>query len=122
METILWICQGLLAFIFMFSGLNKAFLPEQKLVASGQTGVEGLHWLLIKFIGISEILGAIGVIVPWLIGIAPILTPISATGFCIIMLLAAPIHYKRKELRNVFINFVIFLISAFVAFQRFNHL
>lgn len=122
MDTFLWICQGLLAFVFMFSGIHKAYYPEEKLVKSGQTGVEGLHWLLIKSIGFAEIAGALGVIVPWLTQLAPVLTPVSAVGFCLIMLLAAPIHYRRNEPGNVLINIIILVISAIVAFQRFRML
>ena len=65
MNTTLWILQGLVAFVFMYSGINKTIFSEQKLVASGQTGVEGLPLPLIRFIGISEMLGAAGIIIPW---------------------------------------------------------
>lgn len=58
MNTTLWILQSLVAFAFLYSGINKSILSEQRLVASGQTGVEGLPLPLIRFIGISEISAA----------------------------------------------------------------
>lgn len=119
METVVWICQGLLSFVFLYSGIHKSVFPEEKLVKSGQTGVEGLHPFLIKFIGITEIAGAVGIVVPWVLNIYSVLTPLSAAGFCVIMMLAAPVHFRRGEYGNVVINVVLFLLSLFVAYQRF---
>ncbi len=120
MNTLVWILQGLVAFIFMFSGINKSIFSEQKLVSSGQTGVEGLPLPLIRFIGISEILGAIGVILPYFLSIYPILTPVSAICFAAIMVFAAWIHYQRKEYKNVFLNVALFIICLLIANYRFN--
>jgi 4-hydroxybenzoate polyprenyltransferase len=72
----------------------------------------------IRFIGISEILGAIGLILPWLLKIYLILTPLSAILFAFIMIPAANIHYKRKEYKNVFTNIILFICCAFIAFGR----
>jgi len=122
MNTILWIAQILLAIVFVNSGVNKSTLSEQKLVAKGQTGVAGYSAPVIKFIGVSELLGTVGIILPWWLQIAPVLTPITAICFAAIMLLAAPIHYRRREPQNVAINSVIFLLSVFVAWGRFASL
>lgn len=122
MNTILWICQGLLAVIFLYSGSNKTFLSEQQLVAKGQTGVAHLPAATIHFIGISELLGAVGLIIPWYTGIYPVLTPIAAVGFAVIMVLAARVHHRLKEPQNVAKNAVIFLLSLFVAWGRFSEL
>ena len=118
MNTILWILQGLLSAIFFFSGTMKSTRSEHWLVTHYQTGVAGLSNATIKFIGICEILGAFGLILPWWLNIAPILTPVSAMGFCIIMLLAAPRHYRLREPGNVAINVTVFLLCAFVAYGR----
>jgi len=119
MNTILWICQGLLSVAFLFSGINKTVLSEQQLIAKGQTGVANLSTPVIRFIGISEILGAVGIIVPWLTNIWPVLTPVSAICFAVIMVLAANIHYKLHEPRNVATNMFLLLLSLFVAYGRF---
>lgn len=118
MNIILWVLQSFMALIFMFSGINKSIFSEQKLIAKGQTGVVGLPLPLIRFIGISEILGAVGIIVPLLLNILPVLTIISAIGFAVIMIPAAIIHYKLQEPKNVTTNCVIFLLCLFIAFGR----
>lgn len=118
MNTMLWSLQFITALIFMYSGINKSIFSEQKLVAKGQTGVEGLPLPLIRFIGISEIFGAVGLIVPWWTNILPVLTPIAAICFAVMMILAARIHYKRKEYKNVLTNGMIFLTCLFIAYGR----
>jgi uncharacterized membrane protein YphA (DoxX/SURF4 family) len=122
MNTILWICQGLLAVVFLYSGVNKTFLSEQQLIAKGQTGVVHQPAYLIHSIGILEVLGAIGILVPWYTGIYPVLTPVTAICFALLMMLAAPIHYRLKEPKNVAINTTIFIVSVFVAFERASQL
>jgi uncharacterized membrane protein YphA (DoxX/SURF4 family) len=118
MNIILWVLQSVVALVFMFSGINKSIFSEQKLITKGQTGVVGLPLPLIRFIGISEILGAIGIILPLLLNIFPVLTAISAICFAIIMIPAAIIHYKLKEPKNVTTNCVFFLICIFIAYGR----
>lgn len=118
MNTVLWILQSLVAIVFFYSGVNKSIYPEQKLVAKGQTGVDGLPAGLIRFIGISEILGAVGIILPLLLHIFPILTIISAICFAVIMIPAGIIHYKRHEPKNVLTNCVIFIMCVFIVYGR----
>ena len=97
MNTILWIYQAFLSLVFFYSGICKSIYSEQQLIAKGQTGVVNLPVFVIRFIGISEILGAVGIIIPWYTKIWPILTPVTAICFAILMLLAAPVHYRLKE-------------------------
>jgi uncharacterized membrane protein YphA (DoxX/SURF4 family) len=119
MNTILWILQVLMAVIFLYSGINKSFFSIPELVhARGQTGVENLPLSLVRFIGISEILGGVGLLAPWYLDIWPVLTPIVAILFSIIMVPAAVIHYKRREPRNVFVNVIIFSICIIIAYFR----
>jgi len=118
MNTILWIAQIILAAAFLYSGICKTILPEQQLIARGQTGVAGLQPGKIKFIGISEIAGSIGIILPWALNILPFLTIASAACFAVLMLLAAPIHYRLKEPRNVATNITLLLLSLFVILGR----
>ena len=118
MNTLLWIGQVFLAIVFIFSGSNKAVLSEKQLIAKGQTGVVGLPAIAIRFIGIIEVLGAIGIIVPWWTGIWRVLTPVTAICFAVIMMLAAPIHYKLKEPKNVATNLTIMIVAILVAWGR----
>src|SRR5882757_3466120 len=118
MNTLLWLCQALLALVFAYSGICKSIYSREKLMTKGQTGVAALSASLIHFIGIAELLGVIGIILPWWLGILPSLTPVAAICFGIIMVLAAPVHYKRKETKNVFNNIILLLICLFVAYGR----
>jgi hypothetical protein len=118
MNTILWIFQGILSLAFLYSGLNKSILSQQQLIAKGQTGVVNLSAPVIRFIGISEVLGAIGIIVPWVTNIWPELTVVTAICFAVIMVLAAQIHYKLHEPRNVATNIVLLVLAVFVAYGR----
>lgn len=118
MNIPIWILQGVTAFVFMFSGINKSIYSEKALVSKGQTGVEGLPLTLIRFIGISEILGAVGLILPMLLNIYPNLTSISAICLGLIMIPAGIIHYKRKEFKNVIVNIVILVVCIVIAYFR----
>jgi len=120
MNTLLWSCQIVLALAFSYSGLCKSIYSEATLVdKKGQTGVAGMPPAFIRIIGIAEILGMVGIIVPWWTGIAPVMTPITAVCFAIIMVFAAPIHYKRKEPRNVATNLTLLTLAIFTAYGRF---
>ncbi|HMR81504.1 MAG TPA: DoxX family protein [Niabella sp.] len=118
MNTILWLLQILAALAFLYSGVCKLLLSEKRLVAKGQTGVEGLRPVFIKFIGISEIAGVIALIAPMCLNISVWLTPLSALCLAFIMPFAAIIHYKRKEAQNVLTNVLLFAICIFIAYGR----
>jgi len=74
----------------------------------------------VKFIGVVEFLGALGLVLPRLTGIAPGLTPLAATGLAVTMVLAAITHYRRKEPLAIAINAVLFVLTALVAWGRFG--
>jgi hypothetical protein len=129
MNTLLWTLQGVTAAVFLYSGINKSALDQQTLIAKGQTGVAGLHTGLIRFIGVTEILGAVGLIVPWWTGIARILTPVAAACFALIMVLAAIAHSRllvrsgnKREGRNILTNVVLLALCAVIAWGRMGDL
>ena len=119
MNTLLWIFQALLCLIFLYSGIMKSTKTNTQLVQMGQTGVEGLPNGFIHFIGVIEIIGSIGIILPWLLNLLPIFTPITAIGFSIIMVCAGIIHIRRKEYKTALGNFAILALAIFVAIERF---
>lgn len=88
----------------------------------------GLNWTerfpvsTIRIIGLSELLGAIGLILPLALDFLPILTPVAAVGLAIIMILAAIHHLKHKESKAIVFNAVLFLLAFFVAYGRFTAL
>lgn len=122
MNTALWISQGILALAFLYSGVCKTFLSERTLVAIGQTGVVNLPAALIHFIGISELLGTVGIVLPWYTKLFPVLTPITALCFATVMVLAARIHYRLQEPKNIATNVFLFALAVFVAWGRYRAL
>ncbi|MBN9215668.1 MAG: DoxX family protein [Microbacterium sp. SCN 70-200] len=97
MTIALWIVNILLALAFLAAGAMKAARPKEALAANGMAWTEDFSSPSIKLIGIAEVIGAVGLIVPLLTGIAPILTPIAAVCLAIIMIGATATHARRKE-------------------------
>jgi uncharacterized membrane protein len=117
MNTSLWIVQGIIALLFLWIGFMKSTFSREKLTKIGMSTDISLGTL--RFIGIAEILGAIGLIVPMLTGIAPILTPIAAAALSIIMLLAAVYHFRKHENKPVAFNVLLLVLVVFIAVGRF---
>ncbi|MBW9094520.1 DoxX family protein [Microbacterium jejuense] len=93
----LWILNGLLALAFIMAGSMKAVRPKSSLVASGMAWADDFADPTVKLIGVAELVGGIGLILPLLTGIAPILTPIAATALAVVMIGAIAVHVRRKE-------------------------
>lgn len=92
-----WIVTGLLAAAFLMAGSQKIAKNKATIVASGMGWAEDYAPATIKLIGTSQVLAAIGLIVPPLVGIAPILSPIAAVCLAVLMLGAISVHVRRKE-------------------------
>jgi uncharacterized membrane protein YphA (DoxX/SURF4 family) len=118
MNITVWIIQGVLAIMFLMAGIMKSTQPKEKLVKS-LPWVNDFSLETVRLIGVSELLGAIGIIVPQLTGILPILTPIAAVGIAVIMVLASFYHIPKKEHKEVAFNSVLFAFALFVAYFRF---
>ena len=119
MNIALWIVAGILALAFLAAGLMKVSQPKEKLAAS-MGWVDDFSPGTVKFIGTMEILGAIGLILPAATGIAPVLTPLAATGLAITMVLAAIVHGRRGEPQMIIVNAVLLALALFVAIMRFG--
>jgi uncharacterized membrane protein YphA (DoxX/SURF4 family) len=119
-ERLIWLCQGLLALVFSFSGIVKATQPVPRIVAMGQTGVEGLPPALVHFIGVAELCGVLGLLLPGPLGIAPVLTPIAAASLGLIMVLATPIHIRRREYWTAAGNILLLSLCLIVAIGRWR--
>lgn len=120
MDIALWIASGLLALAYLFAGTTKALRPKEQL--TGMPWTQRFSAGTVKLIGIVEVLGAIGLILPWLTGIAPVLTPIAALGLALVQVLAAIHHLRHREAKAVPINIVLLLIALFIAIGRFAQL
>lgn len=118
MNTALWICQIFLAITFFYSGVMKSTKSEKELIEMGQTGVKGYSQNFIRFIGFAELSGVAGITLPWLFQIVPLLTPVTALCFCIVMAFAGNAHIRLKEYKAVALNIFIFLAALFVVVFR----
>lgn len=119
MNVVTWILQIALGLAFITAGIMHAGQPMDRLVKQ-LPWVEDFSAGTLKLIGIMELLGGIGVILPAWTGIAPILTPIAATGLAVIMLLAAATHYRRREPQGIAVNIVLLVPAVVVAWSRFG--
>lgn len=120
MNIALWIAQGILAAVFVGSGAAKATQTKEKMIATGQTGVAPFPLPVVRAVAILEILAGIGLILPELTDIAPVLTPAAAVGLMAVMVGAAVSHWSLREYKQVFaVNLVLFLVALFVAAGRF---
>ena len=120
MNTTLWIIAGLLAAAFFLAGLMKLAQPKAKLAESGMAWTEDFTDSQVKLIGLVEVLGALGLILPAALDIAPILTPIAAAGLALTMLGATVVHARRGEKSNIPVTLVLAALAAFVAVMRFG--
>jgi uncharacterized membrane protein YphA (DoxX/SURF4 family) len=120
MTMALWIVEIVLAVAFAGSGLMKLAVPKDKLVTSGQGWAQDVSPTNIRLIGLVEVLGAAGLILPALTHVAPILVPLAAVGLVFVMVGAAFVHARRKEPMNIAVNVVLLALAVFVAWGRFG--
>ena len=107
--------------VFHFAVANKLFIPKEKLAKAPGGG-----WVLdfsagaVSALGAIEILGAVGLILPALLDIAPILVPLAAVGLALIMVGAAVVEFRRHEYNHMLLNLIYLALAAFVAWGRFR--
>ncbi len=113
----LWIINALLALAFIAAGTMKVLRPKPALVASGLAWADDFADPTVKLIGAAELIGGIGLILPLLTGIAPVLTPIAAAALTVVMIGAIAVHVRRKE--NATPSIVLGALSAVSAVLGF---
>jgi len=118
MNTLIWTFQGLLSAFFLMPAYTKLTSSREKLIEKkmleAEQSIKGP-----RFIGLMELLGSIGIIVPQLTGTAKMLTPIAAVGFALIMSGAFLIHLRKKEYKILPLLIAVFTLSTLVAVYRF---
>src|SRR5688572_11161738 len=119
MNTALWIAQGLLAAMYLIAGIIKTFQTAK--------AKEQMPWAkersdeFVRFVGVSELLGALGLILPLVTGILPWLTIIAAIGLTLIQLLAIfTEHLPKKEYNVIPVNIVLVALAVFVIVGRWS--
>lgn len=115
----LWSSQIILAGMFVVAGLPKAVTPIQELAATMPLAVE-VPEALVRFIGISELLAAVGLILPGLLRVKPMLIPLAAAGLVVIMVLAIIYHLSKGEIGASVFNLALGLLAYFVAWGRYR--
>ena len=111
----LWTVQVLLALLYRFSGSMKLIMPIEEM-----TRDVPLPGPFLRFIGVAEIAGALGLVLPWLLGIKPGLTPLAAAGLTIIMIGATAITTATMGLAMGLIPLTVGSLVAFVAYSRWR--
>lgn len=115
MSVVLWIVQGVLAALFVFAGAMKLILPLDQM-----TGPVELPGTFLRLIGVVEVLGALGLILPALLRIRPGLTPLAAVGLVIVMIGATVVTLMGGAIAPALIPAVVGVLTAFVAYGRWR--
>ncbi|SED72087.1 DoxX family protein [Ruania alba] len=121
MDTALWIVAGVLALAYLLGGTSQLAMTKEKYRSFGR----GNHWVddfgtgHITAIGITKIVGAMGLVLPAAVDVAPVLVPIAATGLMLVMAGAATTRFRRSEWGFLAGDLVYLGLFAFVAWGRF---
>ena len=118
MNLALWICQIVLAAVFLISGSAKISMSKQRLLDTGQTGVAPFPLPVIRLTAACELLAVVGLVAPRATGVLPVLTAAAAIGLAVVMVGAMISHATLREPRSVAVNVVILAICCFVAVGR----
>jgi uncharacterized membrane protein YphA (DoxX/SURF4 family) len=117
MNIALWIIQALLALLFLFAGGTKLIMPIEEMTKQMPVPLSGVF---LRFIGVCEVLGGFGLVLPWLLRIRPGLTPLAAVGLVIIMIGATAITLMTGDVTMALMPFVVGILCVFVAYGRWR--
>ena len=121
MNLALWIAAGLLAAVALSGGITKTLVPKEKLAT-----IRGAEWTVdasggfIKTLGVLEILAAVGLILPALVHIAPVLVPVTAVCWVLLMVGAMITHGRLGQFNLAMVNLIYLAVAAFIALGRFG--
>ncbi|MFF5498014.1 DoxX family protein [Streptomyces aquilus] len=121
MNLALWIAAGLLAAVALTGGISKTFIPKDTLAAHNGGGwTADRSVTFVKTLGVVELLAAAGLILPAAVGVAPVLVPVTAVCWTLLMIGAMITHGRRGEAAFVPLNLVYLLLAVVVAWGRFG--
>jgi uncharacterized membrane protein YphA (DoxX/SURF4 family) len=120
MNILLWILQILLALLFLFAGITKLVLPAEVLQSAGSPNAIKFSALFLRFIGVVETLGGLGLILPGIFHKQQHLTPIAAAGLSIVMIGAVVVTIMGDGVAMAITPFVVLLLCLFVAYERWK--
>jgi uncharacterized membrane protein YphA (DoxX/SURF4 family) len=120
MTYVLWVIQVLLALLFLFAGGTKLVIPPDVLASMGSPNQIPLPGWLVRFVGVCEVLGALGLLLPGLLRIKPWLTPLAAAGLVVVMIGATALTVAADGVAAGVAPLVVGLLAAFVAYGRWR--
>jgi hypothetical protein len=121
MNLTLWIAAGLLAAVAMAGGISKTFVPKAKLAAAhGGEWTAGASVGFVKTLGVLELLAAVGLILPAIVDIAPVMVPVTAACWVLLMIGAMITHGRLGQSKLVMLNLAYLALAAFIAWGRFG--
>ncbi|MFD9210203.1 DoxX family protein [Streptomyces sioyaensis] len=120
MNMVLWGLAGVLAVAFLAAGAMKLSQPKEKLVASGMGWAGDMSAGTVKLIGAMEVLAAVGLTVPALSGVAPVLVPLAALGLVLVMVGGVVVHARRGETQMIVVDVALLAFAAVVMWGRFG--
>ena len=119
MNVVVWIVTGLLAALFLMAGAMKLAKSKAQLVENPSMGwAEDFSPAVLKFIGLAEVAGAAGLVLPGAFDMATWLVPTAAIGLAVVMAGAVITHLRRKEYPTMVVNLVLLALAVFVAIER----
>ncbi|MGW7276151.1 DoxX family protein [Streptomyces sp. NPDC054864] len=121
MNLSLWIAAGLLAAVALAGGTTKTFVPKAKLATqSGGEWTQDSGAGFVKTLGVLELLAAVGLILPAVLGIAPVMVPVTAVCWVALMIGAMITHGRLGQSKLVAVNAVYLVLAVFIAWGRFG--
>ncbi|MEU9290794.1 DoxX family protein [Streptomyces sp. NPDC048275] len=121
MNLTLWIATGLLAAVALAGGISKTFVPKERLAAQhGGEWTESVGVGFVKRLGVLELLAAVGLILPAVLDIAPVMVPVTAVCWVVLMVGAMITHGRLGQFAFVMLNSVYLALAALVAWGRFG--
>jgi len=120
MTYALWIVQALLALMFLFAGGTKLVIPPDVLASMGSPNQIPLPGWFVQFVGVVEVLGALGLILPGLLRIKPWLTPLASAGLVVVMIGAVALTVAADGVAAGVVPLVVGLLAAFVTYGRWR--
>lgn len=118
MNSTLWIVRGALAAVFLASGTVMLTLSRDRMIGKLGTWIEAVPTGAVRLLGALEVLAAIGLIVPLLVGIVPVLAAAAAGGVVIVMVGAIVLHAREREYPKVVMNLALAAMAVFVAWGQ----
>jgi hypothetical protein len=121
MNLTIWIATGLLAVVALVGGISKAFIPKEKLAdQNGGQWTQNASPGFVKTLGVLELLAAVGLILPAVLDIAPIMVPVTAVCWALLMVGAMITHGRLGQFKFVTLNLVYFALAVYIAWGRFG--